>query len=147
MRALPAIFMAALIGPAPALAQPGDLPPNIAGLWTFEAQVHDICTFDGQARLIPTPDPAHFACELTAQQDCPAANVRYVVEQSCEVEIDNGVATVNSTILTFLEGEPSRSYLPDNFQLVIEDESTLSGVLIGSGAYPAEWRRAEGAIS
>ncbi len=147
MRALTAILIAALASPGPVLAQSSELPPNIAGLWIFEAQVHEVCTFDGQARVIPTADPAHFACELTAQQDCPIADVRYVVEQSCEVDIDDGVATVISTIQTFLEGEPSENYLPDNFQLVIEDESTLSGVLIGSGAYPAEWRRAEGAIS
>ncbi|WP_300395717.1 hypothetical protein [Henriciella sp.] len=132
---------------APVLAQTDTLPPNLAGLWTFEADLNDICRFNGQARLIPTEDPLNFDCELTAEQDCPAAGVRYVVEQSCAVEIDEDIATVTSTIDTFLAGEPTENYLPDNFQLRIQSESHLQGVLLGSGAFPAEWRRAEGAIS
>lgn len=148
MIARPLIALCLLIGarPAPVLAQ-SSLPPNLAGLWAFEAKLPNICSFNGQARLIPTSDPAFFECELTAEQDCPGADVRFVVEQSCTVDIEDGVATVHSTIERFLAGEPTRSYLPDNFQLDIRSESHLEGVLIGSGAYPAEWRRAEGAIS
>lgn len=123
------------------------LPPNLAGLWSFEADLETICTFNGHARLMPTGDPAKFDCELTAEQDCPAVDVHYIVQQSCSVDITDGVATVRSTIENFLVGEPTTGYLPDNFQLVIHDESHLEGVLLGSGAYPAEWRRAEGAIS
>ena len=75
------------------------------------------------------------------------ADVRYVVEQSCRVDVNNDIATVTSSVRTFLEGEPTENYLPDNFQLVIRDRAHLEGILLGSGAYPAEWRRAEGAIS
>ncbi|RIJ13933.1 hypothetical protein D1227_11075 [Henriciella mobilis] len=133
---------------SPATAQSSvPLPPNLAGLWSFEADLEAICKFNGHARLMPTSDPARFDCELTAEQDCPAADVHYIVQQSCSVDIVDGVATVRSTIETFLVGEPTTGYLPDNFQLVIHDESHLEGVLLGSGAYPAEWRRAEGAIS
>ncbi|MEQ9317221.1 MAG: hypothetical protein RLN72_15315 [Henriciella sp.] len=135
-------------GSAPALAQSATpLPPNLAGLWNFEAEVQPICSFTGQARLIPQADPASFGCELTARQDCPAADVTFTVEQTCTARIEDGELTVRSTIVNFLEGAPTAFYLPDNFQLEIKDESTLDGVLLGSGAYPAIWRRAEGAIS
>lgn len=141
---LPALALLAL----PASAQASEpLPPNLSGLWNFEAHVQPICTFTGQARLIPQDDPASFDCELTARQDCPAVDVTYTVEQTCTATIEDGVLSVRSTIVNFLEGEPTQSYLPDHFELRIEDESTLDGVLLGSGAYPAIWRRAEGAIS
>lgn len=143
--ALSCAVLAALVMPT-AGAQ-SVLPPNLAGLWSFEADVQSFCTFNGQARLIPTEDPATFDCELTAQQECSSVDVRYVVEQSCTVEIEDNVAIVQSRIENFLEGEPTSNYVPDNFQLLIRSESHLEGILVGVGAYPAEWRRAEGAIS
>ena len=121
--------------------------PNIAGLWTFEADVTSACSFNGQARLMPGDDAEVYDCELTARQDCPSFGVRYTVEQSCSASVDDGELTIFSTIVNFLEGEPSANYLPDHFRLTIKDSSSMEGVLIGSGAYPAIWRRAEGAIS
>ncbi|MEM5516854.1 hypothetical protein WNY37_07820 [Henriciella sp. AS95] len=131
----------------PAHADDLDATPNIAGLWTFEAEVHPICSFSGQARLMPGDTPDTYGCELTARQDCPSVDVLYTVEQSCTATVEDDVLSVQSTIVNFLEGEPSEAYLPDHFQLVIKDASTMDGILIGSGAYPAIWRRAEGAIS
>lgn len=122
-------------------------PENLSGLWTFEAKVDPICRFTGQARLQPTDDPARFDCELTARQACPSVDILYVVEQSCTVTLENGVASVESSIVGFLEGEPTPNYLPDHFQLAVENAAHLKGILLGSNAYPAEWRRAEGAIS
>ncbi|MGB3625413.1 MAG: hypothetical protein WA989_06290 [Henriciella sp.] len=143
-RLLPLIGLLAL----PVAAQTSaPLPPNLSGLWTFEADVQQICSFTGQARLIPRDDPSSYGCELTARQDCPAVDVTYTVEQTCTADVEDGVLTVRSTIVNFLEGSPTGNYLPDNFQLRIEDASTLNGVLLGTGAYPAIWRRAEGAIS
>ena len=134
--------------PASAAAQTSVLPPNIAGLWVFEADLPELCSFDGQARLTPTSDPAVFGCELTARQDCPAAGVTYVVEQSCRASIeDNTTVIIQSEIRTFLEGEPTPAYTPDDFELRIQDGSTLIGLLHGHGRFPALWRRADGAIS
>ncbi|WP_300376507.1 hypothetical protein [Henriciella sp.] len=133
-------------GPPAALAQEA-APPNLAGLWTFEANLDPVCRFNGQARLIPTGNPDSYDCELTAEQDCPSIEVRYVVEQSCQANVENDIVTVESTIATFLEGAPTKSYLPDDFALVIRNASHLEGILVGSSSYPAEWRRAEGAIS
>jgi hypothetical protein len=130
-----------------AFSQTTEPAPNIAGIWMFEAEVHPVCSFSGQARLMPGDDPDRYDCELTARQDCPSADVLYTVEQSCSASVDGDQLTVFSTIVNFLEGEPTDSYLPDHFQLVIKDASSMDGVLLGSGAYPAIWRRAEGAIS
>ena len=49
--ALSCAVLAALVMPT-AGAQ-SVLPPNLAGLWSFEADVQSFCTFNGQARLIP----------------------------------------------------------------------------------------------
>lgn len=144
-RAGAVLFAVALAVPLSSAAE--DMPPNLSGIWNFEAQVQSICSFTGQARLIPNDDPATYRCELTARQDCPAADVLYTVEQSCSASVEEGVLTVESSIESFLEGEPTSNYLPDNFQLVVKDEATLDGFLLGTGAYPAIWRRADGAIS
>lgn len=147
-RTLAALILLCAGGLPGAGAQTGmDAPPNLAGLWSFEADLNTVCTFTGQARLIPTRDPLRFDCEMTAEQVCRSVDVHYVVEQSCEVEIADDTVTVFSTVQSFLRGEPTANYLPDNFQLLIRDESSLDGYLIGTGGYPARWRRAEGAIS
>ena len=121
--------------------------PNLSGLWTFEAELGPVCRFTGQARLTPAETPGEYGCELTARQDCPSVDVLYVVEQSCTFTVEDDIATVQSSILGFLQGQPTENYLPDNFKLVVEDRAHLKGVLIGSNTFPAEWRRAEGAIS
>ena len=138
---------AASLAMAPTHAQTKTLPPNIAGLWNFEAQLPDICDFDGTARLTPTENPAEFGCELTARQHCPDFDVTYVVEQQCTATIVDDGVIIQSTIVNFLEGVPSINYQPDNFVLTITDPSTMTGKLFGSEEFPAEWRRANGAIS
>ncbi|WP_084398643.1 hypothetical protein [Henriciella aquimarina] len=149
-RVLSSLLLAASLALPAAHAQSDqpELPPNLAGLWTFEAKLNRVCQFHGQARLTPTGDPARFGCELTAEQDCPSLDVHYVVEQSCTAVItEDETLRVTSTIETFLQGPPSRNYLPDNFDLEIRTASHLEGLLVGPDIYPAEWRRAEGAIS
>lgn len=144
------LLLSALLLAAPAsMADTGDgeRAPNIAGLWTFEAQLPDPCSFTGQARLVGSGEPGTYRCELTARQHCPSIGVTYVVEQSCSVTEEDGAVTVQSTIRNFLEGEPTPNYLPDHFQLDIDDPASMSGLLVGSSLYPAIWRRASGAIS
>jgi hypothetical protein len=133
------------------LLQPGSLAETgtdtIAGLWTFEADLVEACTFDGQARLVRRKDADVYDCELVARQDCPALELTYVVEQSCRATVDGSSVTIQSTIETFLEGPPSALYTPDHFQLTIDTPSSMSGVLFGASIHPALWRRADGAIS
>ena len=43
---------------APVSAQQSSAP-NLAGLWTFESDLIEVCTFNGQARLMPTEDLGH----------------------------------------------------------------------------------------
>lgn len=141
-------LLAISLGTPHALGQEESRPqPDLAGLWTFEAELDPVCRFNGQARLMPTGNPDKYDCELTAEQDCPSAGIRYVVEQSCHVNVKAETVAVESTIETFLEGAPTQNYLPDNFTLVIRNASHLEGILVGSSAYPAEWHRAKGAIS
>ena len=121
--------------------------PILAGTWVFEADLNEACAFDGQARLMPTETEGEYGCELTARQDCPAIDVTYVVEQSCRASVEEDVLTVRSEIRNFLQGEPSAFYTPDNFQLRIESDSRMDGVLVGADIYPAVWQRADGAIS
>ena len=120
---------------------------NIAGLWTFEADLPEPCSFNGQARLVASGEAGTYRCELTARQHCPDIGGTYVVEQSCEGMEEDGAVTVQSTVRNFLEGAPMPNYLPDHFQLDIDDPASMSGLLIGSSLYPAIWRRANGAIS
>ena len=140
--------LALVAGPS-ALGQEDTPPadPVLTGTWVFEADLNEACTFDGQARLMPTETKGEYGCELTARQDCPAIDVTYVVEQSCRASVEEGVLTVRSEIRNFLQGEPSAFYTPDNFQLRIESESRMDGVLVGADIYPAVWQRADGAIS
>lgn len=146
----PAICLLSLLVAAPvALSQAteADRSTNIAGLWAFEAELPDPCSFTGQARLVASGEPGRYRCELTAQQHCPSIDVTYVVEQSCSVTQDGDSVTVQSTIVNFLEGEPTPNYTPDHFQMDIETPASMSGVLIGSSIYPAIWHRASDAIS
>ncbi|RIJ25936.1 hypothetical protein D1224_02125 [Henriciella barbarensis] len=141
---------AVALGAGPSALGQEDTPatePVLAGTWVFEADLNKACTFDGPARLMPTETEGEYGCELTARQDCPAIDVTYVVEQSCRASVEEDVLTVRSEIRNFLQGEPSAFYTPDNFQLRIESESRMDGVLVGADIYPAVWQRADGAIS
>lgn len=148
MRLTGALLSAAILAAPFAQAEPGDAPsPNIAGLWTFQAQLPNTCSFDGQARLAREQASGDYRCELTARQHCPSVAVTYVVEQTCKVAQDGASITIQSTIVNFLEGDPTPYYTPDHFKLTIDDPDTMSGKLIGTSIYPALWRRANGAIS
>ena len=63
-RALSAIALAAILVPPASAAEPGI---NIAGQWTFTANLQLNCDFGGTAHLTKTADNK-YKVELTAQQ-------------------------------------------------------------------------------
>lgn len=141
MRALASLFVAvAMSGGALAEA-------NIAGHWTFEANIPEACSFGGTARLEKTGDTTYKG-EITATQSCPALPEDYVVRQNCNASKLGNQLSVRCRIVEFVNGFESMSYYPDNFSLTIESGTRMYGALLSAGsANPAEWIRAEGGIS
>ena len=122
--------------------------PNIAGVWTFEAQIGNGCSFSGQATVQRKKKTSRYVCELTARQSCPLIDIEYLVAQTCKMTVTGNQVSVRSEIKEFLQGEESPSYYPDSFTLTIRDASTMFGALLSPyGASRAQWRRAEGGIS
>lgn len=120
---------------------------NIAGHWTFEANVEADCTFGGTAHLERTSDN-RFTGELTARQSCPLLPEDYLVRQDCEASQIGNQLSVRCRIVEFINGFQSEFYYPDNFTLTIESSTRMHGALVSAGpARPAEWIRDEGGIS
>lgn len=141
MRTLAAALLA-ILGALPAAAD-----ANIAGHWSFSANVDNDCEFDGQAFLEKTGD-GQFSGEVTARQSCPILEVDYLVRQQCNASKLGNQLSVRCNIVEFLSGEETPFYYPDNFTLTIESAVRMHGALVSSGmAKPAEWVRAERGIS
>ena len=139
------IAAAALLATLSAL--PAAAATNIAGHWTFSANVADDCEFDGQAFLEKTGD-GQFSGEVTARQSCPILEEDYLVRQECAASKLGNQLSVRCRIVEFLSGEETAFYYPDNFTLTIESAVRMHGALVSSGmAKPAEWVRAERGIS
>ncbi|MEL6414485.1 MAG: hypothetical protein AAFQ15_06050 [Pseudomonadota bacterium] len=120
---------------------------NIAGHWTFSANVADDCQFDGQAFLKKTGED-QFSGEVTARQSCPVLEEDYLVRQECAASQLGNQLSVRCRIVEFLSGKETAFYYPDNFTLTIESAVRMHGALVSSGmAKPAEWVRAERGIS
>lgn len=120
---------------------------NIAGHWTFSADVENDCTFGGTAHLEKTGEN-EFKGELTAHQTCPVLPEDYLVRQTCEASQLGNQLSVRCQIVEFINGFESEYYFPDNFTLTIESSSRLYGALVSAGrARPAEWIRDERGIS
>ncbi|MEO1553371.1 MAG: hypothetical protein AAFR82_05505 [Pseudomonadota bacterium] len=141
MRALALIVTASL------MAMPAMADANIAGHWTFEANVEADCTFGGTAHLERTSD-TRFKGELTARQSCSLLEEDYLVRQDCEASQLGNQLSVRCRIVEFINGFESEFYFPDNFTLTIESSTRMHGALVSAGrARPAEWIRDEGGIS
>ena len=139
------ILAAALLATLSAL--PATADANIAGHWTFSANVSDDCEFDGQAFLERTGDNK-FTGEVTARQSCPVLEEDYLVRQECAASQLGNQLSVRCQIVEFLSGDQTAFYYPDNFTLTIESAVRMHGALVSSGmAKPAEWVRAERGIS
>ena len=133
----------------PALAQAGDDGNiNIAGQWTFTANIGLGCDFGGTATLTNDGDGLYSA-ELTARQSCPEMlEEDFLVRQECTARVLGEQVSLRCTIAEFINGYESPYYYPDNFTLTISSPNRMYGALVSSGTpNPAEWRRAEGGIS
>lgn len=129
------------------LTLPALADANIAGHWTFEANVEADCTFGGTAHLERTSDD-RFVGELTARQSCPLLPEDYLVRQDCEASQLGNQLSVRCRIVEFINGFESEFYYPDNFTLTIESSARMHGALVSAGrARTAEWIRDEGGIS
>lgn len=120
---------------------------NIAGQWTFTANLESDCSFGGTASLERTGEST-FEGELTARQSCPYLTEDYLVRQNCSASQLGNQLSVRCRIVEFINGFESEYYFPDNFTLTIESSSRLHGALVSAGrARPAEWVRDERGIS
>ncbi|MEM1146646.1 MAG: hypothetical protein AAGH49_02575 [Pseudomonadota bacterium] len=120
---------------------------NIAGHWTFKANIADECDFGGTAHLEKTGEN-RFKGELTARQSCTSLPEDYLVRQACEASRFGNQLSVRCRIVEFINGFESEYYYPDNFTLTIQSSQRMYGALRSAGsANPAEWIRDEGGIS
>ena len=120
---------------------------NIAGHWTFSANLEADCEFGGQAFLERTGENT-FEGEVTARQSCAMLEEDYLVRQACDASQLGNQLSVRCRIVEFLSGDETAFYYPDNFTLTIESAIRMHGALVSSGmAKPAEWVRAERGIS
>lgn len=141
---LTGLLAVGLASPIHAEAEPSI---NIAGQWTFTARLDIDCTFHGTASLRHQGD-ATYSAEITAVQSCPALEADFVVRQDCAVSQMSAQISVRCEIVEFINGFDVGFYYPDNFALSIDTPARMHGALISTGdPKPAEWRRAEGAIS
>ena len=141
MRTLAAVLLTFLS------ALPAAADANVAGHWTFTANLEADCEFGGQAFLERTGDNT-FKGEVTARQSCTMLEEDYLVRQACDASQLGNQLSVRCRIVEFLSGNESAFYYPDNFTLTIESAVRMHGALVSSGmAKPAEWVRAERGIS
>lgn len=129
------------------LAFPAQADTNIAGHWTFSADIDPDCSFGGTAHLEKTAD-GEYKGELTARQSCVELPEDYLVRQDCKATVLGNQLSVRCQIVEFINGFESQFYYADNFTLTIQSASRMHGALVSSGnILPAEWKRAEGGIS
>lgn len=141
MRAIALALLASLV------AWPAMADANVAGHWTFEANVEADCTFGGTAHLERVGDN-RFKGEITARQSCPLLPEDYLVRQDCDASQYGNQLSVRCRIVEFINGFESEFYYPDNFTLTIQSSARMHGALVSAGrARPAEWIRDEGGIS
>ncbi len=128
------------------LACPAMAEANIAGQWTFRANLAADCDFGGTAALEKVSE-GKYRGELTAQQSCPSLPEDYLVRQECEATKLGNQLSVRCRIVEFVNGFGSDFYYPDNFTLTIESSDRMHGALVSAGGVrPAEWVRDEGGI-
>lgn len=129
------------------LARPAGADINIAGQWTFNADIAAECSFGGSAHLEKTGENT-FRGELTARQSCTSLPEDYLVRQDCSASVLGNQLSVRCQIVEFINGYESPFYMPDNFTLTIQSAARMHGALVSAGGVrPAEWKRAEGGIS
>jgi hypothetical protein len=124
-------------------------PLDVLGSWSFQTKPYrdGQCLMTGTMQLTSHPDSGRYACELTAVEMC-AMWGRSVVVQSCHARRFGKQLTVRSTIDQVLEQKTDDLiYVPDNFNLTIQDASLMYGALISAATAPVLFRRAIEGIS
>lgn len=142
MRILAAAFSGLMLA-ASASANDDDI--NIAGTWSFQAEVQEGCEFSGSAKLSRTSKQNFYSCEMTVRDVCQGYEA--IVRQSCVVTRDGNSVKVNAVIEEYFL-EPDANYKPDNFRLLIDpDSGEMNGELDSYGIWKAKWKRSGGATS
>ncbi|MEM6500180.1 MAG: hypothetical protein AAF709_26175, partial [Pseudomonadota bacterium] len=85
------------------LAAPVMAEANIAGHWTFTANIQQECSFGGTAHLEKTGETT-FEGELTATQSCVSLPEDYIVRQDCSASQLGNQLSVRCRIVEFING-------------------------------------------
>lgn len=122
---------------------------DLRGEWGFATETYrsGLCQMSGSLTVFASrPNATDASCSLTAIEVC--GNERSVVEQSCQISVDDEGALIESKIEQFIERKPnSLGYLPDNFTLTSVNSSEMAGALQSAVSAQVIFRRVEGAIS
>lgn len=122
---------------------------KLRGDWNFSTDFYrsGYCQMSGRLTVFsPKSETPSAACSLTAVEVC--GEERSVVEQSCEISLEDDAAVIESEIEQFIERKSnSLGYLPDNFSLSNISSDEMSGALKSAVSARVIFRRAEGAIS
>lgn len=135
-----AALIAAMLMPAPVFAQSQD---SLAGNWEFRAVFEEIgCVITGEATLTPAAQENRYDVVMIATETCTGQAPNAPVNEHC---IAGRTGDRVSIICTLVNLAPGRSYLPDNFELVLRDPNTMIGLLTANWNAPAAWRRRDAA--
>lgn len=135
--------LSAIILAGAAAANEDDI--NLAGTWSFQAEVQEGCEFAGTAQLKGTAKPDYYLCEMVVRDVCQGNEA--IVRQSCVVTRDEKDVKVNAVIEEFFQ-EPNANYKPDNFRLTLDPQTEeMDGELDSYGIWKAKWKRTGGGIS
>ena len=129
-----AALIATAFSPSLAFAQ----TQSLAGAWTFRAVFEEIgCSISGEATLTPTGADNVYDVALTATETCRTGSYGPVGQQCTARRAQDRVA-IRCAIVSIEQG---RSYLPDDFELVVRDANLMTGLLTANWNAPAVWRR------
>jgi len=118
---------------------------NLAGHWSFQAEVQEGCEFSGSAQLKGTAKPGYYLCEMVVRDYCQGNEA--IVRQSCVVTREDNRIKVNAVIEEYFQ-EPDANYKPDNFRLTLDPASEeMNGELDSYGIWKAKWKRSGGGLS
>ena len=127
----------------PALAQPAQRAPNIAGEWVFESPLEpdDGCVISGRAVLTPTRERGVYTLTTRGQEQCPDGN--WTSEQNCTARQTGNRVDITCEVVRANPG----NYAPDDFQLDVQSRELMTGMLLSTRNGRATWRRARAYVS
>jgi hypothetical protein len=129
-----AALIATVFIPSSAFAQ----TQSLAGAWTFRAVFEEIgCSISGEATLTATRADNVYDVAMTATETCRTGSYQPVGQQCIARRTQDRVA-IRCIIVSI---EPGRPYLPDDFELTVQDANLMTGLLTANWNAPAVWRR------